>query len=161
MTTSAQQIEGAASPFDREPLSVIAPWRPGVWPRFQELWDYRSVILWMGKEFILKRYRRTYLGALWIPLRPGMDILTQTLIFGGLLQVGSGDRPYFIFIAFGRAGWIIFDRALHWSARSVKFANAVTRGAYAPRSLVTAATVFPTMLDFLLYSMIAIGGIFY
>lgn len=161
MTTSAQPIEGAASPFDREPVSVIAPWRPGVWPRFQELWDYRSVILWMGKEFILKRYRRTYLGALWIPLRPGMDILTQTFIFGGLLQVGSGDRPYFIFIAFGRAGWIIFDRALHWSARSVRFANAVTRGAYCPRSLVTAATVFPTMLDFLLYSMIAIGGIFY
>ena len=93
MTTSAQPIEGAASPFDHEPLSVIAPWRPGVWPRFQELWDYRSVVFWMGKEFILKRYRRTYLGALWIPLRPGMDILTQTFIFGGLLQVGSGDRP--------------------------------------------------------------------
>jgi lipopolysaccharide transport system permease protein len=151
----------AASPFIDEPIGVISPWRAGVWPRFLELWHQRSVIPWMGKEFILKRYRRTYLGALWIPLRPGMDILTQTFIFGGLLQVGSGDRPYFIFIAFGRAGWIIFDRALHWSTRSVRLANAVVRGVHVPRSLVSAATIFPTMMDFLLYSLIAIVGVFY
>jgi homopolymeric O-antigen transport system permease protein len=154
-------VAGAPSPFANERVHVTGPWQAGVGPRFRELWRYRSVLPWMGKEFIVKRYRRTYLGLLWIPLRPGLDILTQTFIFGGVLQVGSGDRPYFIYIAFGRAGWMIFDRSLHWSARSVRFANSLVRGLYCPRSLIQAATAFPTMMDFFLYSLIAIVGLFY
>jgi homopolymeric O-antigen transport system permease protein len=162
MTAVAEQTSRqAASPFAEQRVHVITPWRPGVVPRFHELWRYRSVLPWMGKEFIVKRYRRTYLGLLWIPLRPGMDILTQTFIFGGVLQVGSGDRPYFIFIAFGRAGWMIFDRALHWSARAVRFARSTVRGLHCPRSLVLAATAFPTLMDFLLYSIVAIIGLLY
>src|SRR5919197_891829 len=162
---AAQTVEPAAgrvaTPFAHQRVQVITPWRPGVIPRFQELWRYRSVLPWMGKEFIVKRYRRTYLGYFWIPLRPGMDILTQTFIFGGVLQVASGDRPYFIYIAFGRAGWMIFDRSLHWSARAVRFARSTIRGLHCPRSLVLAATAFPTMMDFLLYSLVAIIGLFY
>jgi lipopolysaccharide transport system permease protein len=160
---AAPAVSGAAvaSPHGSDPIHVTEPWKAGVGPRFKELWYYHSVLPWMGKEFIVKRYRRTYLGLLWIPLRPGLDILTQTFIFGGLLQVGSGDRPYFIYIAFGRAGWMIFDRSLHWSARSVRFASSMVRGLYCPRSLIQAATVFPTMMDFLLYLLIAIIGLFY
>lgn len=154
-------VERVASPFDGEHVQVTAPWQSGVLHRFRELWHYRSVIPWMGKEFIVKRYRRTYLGLVWIPLRPGMDILTQTFIFGGVLQVGSGDRPYFIFIAFGRAGWMIFDRSLHWSARSVRFSTSIVRGLHCPRMLVQAATIFPTLMDFLLYMLIAIIGLLY
>jgi len=150
-----------ATPFDGERVYVTRPWQNGIVPRFRELWRHRSVVPWMGKEFIVKRYRRTYLGLLWIPLRPGMDILTQTFIFGGVLQVGSGDRPYFIFIAFGRAGWMIFDRSLHWSARSVRQSTSMVRGLHCPRMLIQAATVFPTMMDFLLYSLIAIAGLVY
>lgn len=152
---------GVGSPFANESIHVAGPWQAGVMPRFRELWRYRGLLPWMGKEFILKRYRRTYLGYLWIPLRPGLDILTQTFIFGGLLQVGSGDRPYFIYIAFGRAGWMIFDRSMHWSARSVRFANSMIRGLYCPRFLIQAATIFPTMVDFLLYMLIAVVGLFY
>src|SRR5581483_6920866 len=163
MTATAlpEPAERVASQFENERIRVLGPWQHGIVPRFRELWRYRNVVPWMGKEFIVKRYRRTYLGLLWIPLRPGMDILTQTFIFGGVLQVGSGDRPYFIFIAFGRAGWMIFDRALHWSARSVRFANAIVRGLHCPRMLIQSATIFPTMMDFVLYSLIAIIGLFY
>jgi lipopolysaccharide transport system permease protein len=157
-TQAAGQV---TSRFDQERVRVTAPWQAGIFPRFRELWRHRSVVPWMGKEFIVRRYRATYLGTLWIPLRPGMDILTQTFIFGGVLQVASGDRPYFIFIAFGRAGWMIFDRSLHWSARSVRFSNSMVRGLHCPRMLVQAATIFPTMMDFLLYILIAAIGLVY
>jgi homopolymeric O-antigen transport system permease protein len=158
---ASESLGQVTSPFEHERVRAAGPWQAGVFPRFRELWRHRSVIPWMGKEFIVKRYRATYLGLLWIPLRPGMDIITQTFIFGGVLQVASGDRPYFIFIAFGRAGWMIFDRSLHWSARSVRFSNSVARGLHCPRMLIQAATIFPTMMDFLLYMLIAIIGLFY
>jgi len=161
MAAAGEVAAQPGSPFAGERVRVLEPWQNGIVPRFRELWRHRHVLPWMGKEFIVKRYRRTYLGLLWIPLRPGMDIITQTFIFGGVLQVASGDRPYFIFIAFGRAGWMIFDRSLHWSARSVRFSSTVARGLHTPRMLIQAATIFPTMMDFLLYMMIAIIGLFY
>jgi lipopolysaccharide transport system permease protein len=162
VTVAASEALGqVASPFEHERVRVTGPWQGGVVPRFAELWRHRSLVPWMGKEFIVKRYRATYLGLLWIPLRPGMDIITQTFIFGGVLQVASGDRPYFIFIAFGRAGWMIFDRSMHWSARSVRFSSSVARGLHCPRMLIQAATIFPTMMDFFFYMLIALIGLFY
>ena len=94
--------EEASAQSSELPITVISPWRHGVIGRFQDIWRTRSLMPYMWREFILKRYRKTYLGVLWIPLKPGIDILSQTLLFGGFLQVGSGDRPYCIFIAFAR-----------------------------------------------------------
>jgi ABC-type polysaccharide/polyol phosphate export permease len=115
----------------------------------------------MWKEFVLRRYRRTYLSVIWIPLRPGIDILSRTLLFGGFLQVGSGDRPYFIYIAFASAGWQIFNSSLHWGARSMRQGKAITSGLYFPSVGLIGGSIGPVMIDFLLYSAVAIIGTFY
>jgi ABC-type polysaccharide/polyol phosphate export permease len=115
----------------------------------------------MWKEFVLRRYRRTYLSVIWIPLRPGIDILSRTLLFGGFLQVGSGDRPYFIYIAFASAGWQIFHSSLSWGARSMRQGKAITSGLYFPAAGLIGGSIGPVMVDFLLYSAVAIIGTFY
>src|SRR6185436_3417242 len=99
-------------------------------------WRYRALMPYLWKEFILKRYRKTYLGIMWIPLRPGIDILSRTLLFGGFLQVGSGDRPYFIFLAFASAGWQLFDSSLRWGTRALRRGKSITSGLYFPQSSI-------------------------
>jgi lipopolysaccharide transport system permease protein len=143
------------------PLVVITPWRPGVLPRLVELWWFRSTIPYLWKEFILARYRRTYLSWLWIPLRPGIDIASRTLLFGGFLQVGSGDRPYFIYIAFASAGWTMFEGTLKWGTRAVQRGNSIVRGLHFPRSVLLAGALAPAAMDFVLYSGVAIVGTIY
>jgi len=116
---------------------------------------------YLGKEFVLRRYRKTYLGMLWIPAKPGIDILSKALFFGGVLNVSSGNRPYFIFLAFASAGWMIFERAWHWGTRCIQYANRAVRGLHFPRSMAAAATAFPAMVDFILYALVAIVGTLY
>jgi len=142
-------------------LTVIEPWRPGVFPRFREIWRHKSLFGYLGREFVMKRFRATYLGGTWILLKPGIDILSRTLFFGGLLSVHSGDRPYFIFIAFSSAGWTIFERAWHWATRGARLSLSVVRGLHFPRSTAIAATALPAFIDFLLYALVAIVGTVY
>ena len=161
---SAIAERAAARPVERTeelPISVIGPWRHGVAGRLEEIWRTRSLLPHMWKEFILRRYRRTYLSVIWIPLRPGIDILSRTLLFGGFLQVGSGDRPYFIYVAFASAGWTIFNSSLHWGARSMRQGKAITSGLYFPGAGLIGGSIGPVMVDFLLYSAVAIIGTFY
>jgi lipopolysaccharide transport system permease protein len=161
---SAVADRSVARPSVREhgaPTTVIGPWRPGVLARFEEVWRYRRLLPYLGKQFVLRRYRRTYLSWLWIPLRPGIDILSKTLFFGGLLQVSSGDRPYFIFIAFASAGWMLFERCLHWGARAGQMSKTFARGRHFPRAPALVASAAPALLDYLLYTAVAIGGVVY
>jgi len=142
-------------------LTVIDPWRPGVRPRLKEIWNHQGSLRYLGREFVMKRYRKTYLGASWILLKPGIDIFSRSLFFGGMLSVHSGDRPYFIFIAFSSAGWTIFERAWHWSTRCAKLSLSITRGLHFPRSMAVAATAVPAFIDFVLYALVAILGTVY
>jgi lipopolysaccharide transport system permease protein len=143
------------------PIKTIEPWRPGVQARFEEVWRYRRMLSYLGKQFVLRRYRKTYLGWLWIPMKPGIDILSKTLFFGGLLQVSSGDRPYFIFVAFASAGWTLFERCLYWGARAGQMAQTFARGRHFPRTPVLIASITPSLIDYVLYTAVAIGGVFY
>jgi lipopolysaccharide transport system permease protein len=149
-----------AHPHD-EPVTVFEPWRPGVLPRLEEIWRFRSLIPYLGKQFIFKRYRKTFLSWIWIPLRPGIDIASRALLFGGFLQVGSGDRPYFIFLAFASAGWVIFNSCLHWGVRAVKMSRSIASGVHFPRTLPVIAATFPAAVDFLLYALVAVVGTLY
>ena len=154
---------GRAGPQRAEdlPIIVILPWRHGVLPRFVEIWRCRSLLPYIWKEFIVKRYRKTYLGLLWIPLKPGIDILSRTLLFGGFLQVGSGDRPYFIFIAFASAGWQVFDSTLKWGTRALQRGKSITAGLHFPGAAVMTGAIGPVAMDFVLYSGVAVIGILY
>jgi lipopolysaccharide transport system permease protein len=162
MSAVAESPSGVSSSRQHTaPITVLGPWRPGVLPRFEEIWHHRGVLPYLGKQFMLRRYRKTYLSWIWIPLRPGIDMLSKTLFFGGLLKVSSGDRPYFIFIAFASAGWVLFERCLFWGARAGMMARSVSRGRHFPRAPVIAASTAPALTDFLLNVAVAIVGVVY
>jgi len=142
---------------------VIAyePWKHGVLPRMREAWYHRKLMGHAGVQFILKRYRKTYLGWFWIFLRPGIQILSTTFFFGGVLALQYGERPALIFISFSQAAWILFDRSFHWGMRSVRMTRSLSRGLHLPRSLATAAAAAPAIVDFAIHSILAFATIGY
>jgi hypothetical protein len=44
MSVPAERLRERAESM---PLTVIAPWRPGVWARLSELWRYRALVPWV------------------------------------------------------------------------------------------------------------------
>jgi lipopolysaccharide transport system permease protein len=90
-----------------------------------------------------------------------MDIASRTLLFGGFLQVGSGDRPYFIYVAFASAGWQMFESSFKWATRAVRRGKSISGGLHFPRTALMAGATAPSVLDFLLYAGVAIIGTLY
>ena len=71
----------------------------------------------------------------------------------------SGDRPYFIFIAFGQSGWVVFHSVNQWATRSMRMSEKFLKGAYTPRLPRLTAVLVPAALDFLLNIAVALVAI--
>ena len=89
---------------------VIEPPTIGMLRQLVALWRHWRLALHFGARYVERRYARTLLGWLWVPLRPTADVAGRVLLFGGFLGVASGDRPYFMFFIVGFAAWMLFDR---------------------------------------------------
>jgi lipopolysaccharide transport system permease protein len=126
--------------------------------RVRELWEYRALIAYFGRRLLEKRYTRTWLGIVWIPLRPGLDVALRVLLFGGLLGVSSGGVPYFVFFAVGMAAWMVLESAAYWATRSLEINRSILRRIYVPRTAVLVSAVIPAGVDFVLYLLIAVVG---
>lgn len=161
VATRDEQAAGTVAPtaLTTGHVHVNRPWRPGVVHRFGEAWAYKGLIPFYGKQYLLRRVKNTWLGWIWIPLRPGIDIMSKTLFFHGALGASGGDRPYFIYLAFGQAGWVVFHSVNHWATRSVRMSEKMLRTAYMPRLPRLLAVLIPAGLDFLLSISVALVAV--
>jgi homopolymeric O-antigen transport system permease protein len=143
------------------PVFAYEPYKHGVLPRMREAWYHRGLMSHAAVQFILKRYRQTYLGWFWIFLRPGIQLLSTTFFFGGVLALQYGERPALVFIAFSTTAWILFERSFHWGMRSVRMTRSLSKGLHLPRSLATVTAGAPAIVDFVIHSIIAFATIGY
>jgi lipopolysaccharide transport system permease protein len=159
VATTAPAIRPAGS-LDA-PIHVIEPWKPGVFARLREVWSDRHLLPYYGRGFIKRRYQNTWLGWLWLPLKPGLDMLSKALFFGGFLGVSSGDRPYIIFFTFGTCGWVLFESLAKWGTKGLRISNQFIKGAYPPRLPRILGLVGAAAFDLFLYTIVAIAAVFY
>jgi ABC-type polysaccharide/polyol phosphate export permease len=145
----------------RGSVHVIEPWKSGVFHRLKDVWYDRRLLSYYTKCCIQRRYKNTWLGWLWLPLRPGLDMLSKALFFGGFLGVSSGDRPYIIFFTFGTCGWVLFESLTRWGAKGLRMSNTFIKGAYAPRLPRILSLVGAASFDLFLYTVVAFAAVFY
>jgi lipopolysaccharide transport system permease protein len=151
-------------PMERRPLElrVIEPRAPGVVERLRELWHARRLIRYFGKRALEKRYKRTILGWIWLPLRPVIEIASQALVFGGLLAVGTGsDVPYLVFFIVGATAWHLFADSAIWSTRSLELQRGLLRRTYVPRLTVLLGPLSIPLVQTLVYVAILLLIIVY
>jgi lipopolysaccharide transport system permease protein len=165
-TRSRKPSRGRAEGVRRLPrrspsITVIEGRRTGPRERAAEFWRYRRLLSYFGRRYIEKSFIRTWLGWVWIPLRPALDVGSRVLLFGGLLGVPSGDVPYLVFFLVGMSAWTFFDRTAYWATRSIELNRRVLRRMYVPRLTVLAAAAAPSALNYALYCVITAIVVFY
>jgi lipopolysaccharide transport system permease protein len=101
-----------------EPLTIrpSSPWR-GV--NFRELWEFRDLILILGRRDIQLRYRQTALGAAWVVFQPLLGAAIFAFVFGRVAKLASGGVPYFLFALIGMVAWGGFSGALTRASTSL------------------------------------------
>jgi homopolymeric O-antigen transport system permease protein len=143
------------------PVTVITPRRRGLRPAAREVWESRRYIPYFGLLFIRKRFARTWLGLLWLPLRPSISLLTRLLVFGGLVGISAGKTPYPVFFLTASAAWQLFNECASWSTRSLEIHRRTLRFVQVPRLTVVLSAIVPSILDFLIYASFAALAVLY
>lgn len=115
-----------------------------------------------GHNYVKKYYMDTFLGLLWIPLRPLADVFMRALLFGSFLQVSSGDQPYLLFLVVGSIGWFFFERATYWGYRSLQYNYRYYRSMPVPWLPSITGTAVPAAVQAFIYFVIALAvGVYY
>lgn len=143
-------------------LLLIRPRRPGLIPRLREFWAYRRLLGYFAKRNLQQRYARTFLGWIWVPLRPAVQVLTSVLVFGGVLGVATGKTPYLIFFLVTSTAWQFFSQTAYYATRSIQMNGSLLKRFYVPRLIPMAASVTYPLVDYLIYlTMAALAVVFY
>ena len=110
-------------------------------------WAERHLAPRLGVRVLIKLAAGTKLGLAWLAIRPLMDTVGATLLFGGVLQVASpGPAPYFIFVLAGLTGWRLFQRTVFYLTRSFDVYRKVMKEVPLPLLLIPlAAFAFPAV----------------
>ncbi|MEQ1908692.1 MAG: hypothetical protein ABMA15_07705 [Vicinamibacterales bacterium] len=125
---------------------VIEPRREGLIARGRDVWRYRRLLRFFGWKALQKLYARTVLGWSWLFIRPLFPLFVNTIIFSGVLGVGSAGVPYFLFLVTGMSIWELFASAVTWGTRSLELNRGFMTRIYIPRLILPIAIMTPAFL---------------
>jgi lipopolysaccharide transport system permease protein len=140
---------------------VIQPRREGLPARLRDVWRYRRLLRFFAAKSIQKLYRRTVLGWAWIFIRPLFPLVVNTLIFGGMLRVGSHGVPYFVFLVTGISVWELFAASVTWGTRSLELNRGFMSRIYVPRLIMPVASMAPAYVHFAITLAVLVGAVIY
>lgn len=132
-------------------VRAIEPRQPGIWERIREFWAYRSLLGFFGRRYVQKMYIRTWLGWLWLPLRPLLSVGARVLVFGGVLAIPSDGLPYLLFFLVGMSAWELFASTTYWATRSIELNRGILKRIYVPRLTALAASIAPSSVNYGIY----------
>ena len=138
------------------PVRVISPRRRGAVESVREAWRHRHLVPFFGRRFVEKQYLRTWLGWVWIPLRPVLDVGARMFVFGGLFGASSEGVPYSIYLLIGMSTWELFERTAYWATRSLEVNRRFIRRIYVPRLTVLVSAIFPGLVNYAIYIVLAV-----
>jgi lipopolysaccharide transport system permease protein len=157
MSEAATAVDGDAA----EPLKdgwVIEPRRTGPSARAREVWRYRRLLRYFAVRSVQRIASRTILGNWWLLIRPLFPLFVTTIVFGGVLGVGSDGVPYFLFLVVGTSIWDLFASSAMWATRSLEINRGLLTRVYIPRMLLPIATVTPALVTFVIHLAVAVAA---
>src|SRR5436309_3037031 len=153
MAAAADTASTSVSPRE---LRVIGPRPLGIPRRLAEFWQYRGLLRFFAHQNIRKFYGNTWLGWVWIPLRPALSVAVRGFVFGSILSTPSAGVPYLVFFALGLAAWELFANSWYFGTRSLELNRRYLKRIYVPRLVVLLASTSAGLLWCGLYFAIAL-----
>ncbi len=114
----------------------------------RDLWEYRELLGFLIWRELQGVYRQTALGISWIFLRPVLNMLILSLVFGRIVQVPSDGVPYPIFSLAALLPWSYFANAVTRTSRSLVDNMHVISKVYFPRMVIPIAATISGLVDF-------------
>ncbi len=123
----------------------------------RDLWEYRELLYFMVWREVQGRYRQTALGMSWLLLRPVVNMVVLSIVFGGLIKVPSDGLPYPLFSLAALLPWGYFSNAVSRAAGSLVENMHVISKVYFPRMVVPLAGAASGLVDFAASFLVFLG----
>ncbi len=151
---SSQNQPGLANPSLTMPTNEHSPQTTVIesthgWSSLglRNLWEYRELTYFLVIREIQGVYRQTALGMSWIFIRPIINTILLTLVFGKLVKVPSDNVPYALFSLVAQIPWGYFSNAVMRTSRSLVDNTHVISKVYFPRMVLPLAGSISGLVD--------------
>lgn len=121
---------------------------------WHDLWIYRGLFYFLAWRDILVRYKQTVVGIAWGVIRPVLQMIILTVVFGRLAKLPDGGVPYELLVFSAMLPWQFFATALAESGSSLVANAGMVSKVYFPRLIVPASSVITSFVDFMISACI-------
>lgn len=131
---------------------------------FKELYFYRDLLYMLVKREVNVLYKQTVLGFAWAVLKPFLQMLVFTLVFGKLTNFQSlmdGEMPYALFSFAALVPWTYFSTALTSASGSLISNSQILTKVYFPRIIAPLTNVIAKLLDLSIALLVVFGLLFF
>jgi len=113
----------------------------------KDLWEYRELLQFLVWRELQGAYRQTALGLSWLFLRPAINMLLLSFVFGRIVQVQTDNIPYPLFSLSALLPWGYFSNAVLRASRSLVENMQVISKVYFPRMIIPIAGSVSGLVD--------------
>lgn len=116
-------------------------------------WRRRVLVGFFGRQALEKLHTRTFLGRIWLLLRPGLDATLRIAVLGTLVGAATPGVPYALFAAVGLTAWQLLEIGGYWTTRSLEMNRRVLRRTAFPRLPILVGSAAPGLLYMAIYAV--------
>ena len=127
---------------------IITPNRGYFEFHFNEIWNFRDLLLIFIRRDIITQYKQTILGPLWIVIPPILTTLVFTVFFGNIAGISTDGIPNVLFYMAGIINWNFFSTALTSTSNTLAGNVGIFGKAYFPRIIVPLSTIASSFLRY-------------
>ena len=142
-------------------LYEISPKRKLIDLNFEEIWQYRDLLILFVKRDIVTVYKQTILGPLWFFIQPLFTSVIFTLVFNSIANIPTGNVPPFLFNLAGITAWNYFNESLTKTSNTFTANAGIFGKVYFPRVIMPLKTVISGLFKFGIQLLILIVFYFY
>ena len=116
--------------------------------KFQDLWNYRDLLVMFVKRDFVSFYKQTVLGPLWFFIQPIFTTIVFTFVFVNLAGISTDGLPQQLFYLTGITSWNYFSDCLTKTSTVFKDNANIFGKVYFPRLIMPLSIVVSNLVRF-------------
>ena len=126
----------------------------------KRFFEYKELVYELAIRDIKLRYRKPFLGFLWMLIMPFSTALIYKILFSDFMHVTSSEYPFFIHLITALLPWAYFSSSIQSSARAILDNRGIINQISFPKYLLPVSVVFANLINFLPALLVLLGFLF-
>ena len=117
----------------------------------KDLYRFRELFYFLAWRDVLVRYKQTFFGIAWAIIRPFLNMVIFSLIFGKIANLSSENVSYPLFVLAAMLPWQLVSSSITDASNSLVNNAPMISRVYFPRVLIPCGFIIVNLLDFCIY----------